>query len=139
VTTATPHDANTLSLVHTGPGLGTILRLVRRDDIPASARCPRVQACASDGRLVTWAQASAGHRLGTSGKHIGHAPLQWAVSEAATVFLRHHPDGQRLLARLEKNHGTGTALTILAHQLARAVDDRLKRKTAFDLALCLRA
>jgi len=38
-----------------------------------------------------------------------------------------------LLARLEKKHSKGKALTILAHTLARAVYDMLKRQTAFDL------
>jgi hypothetical protein len=33
---------------------------------------------------------------------------------------------------LEKKHGKGKALSILAHKLARAVYDRLKRKVAFD-------
>jgi hypothetical protein len=77
--------------------------------------------------------------VGSSGKKIGNAPLKWALSEAATLFLRHNPDGQRLLARLEKKQGNGTALTLLAHKLARAVYDRRKRKTAFDLDLCLHA
>jgi len=34
---------------------------------------------------------------------------------------------------LAKTHGQGNALTVLAHTLARAVYDRLKRGTAFDL------
>jgi hypothetical protein len=34
---------------------------------------------------------------------------------------------------LEKKHGKGKALTILAHKLARAVYDMLTRKTAFDM------
>jgi hypothetical protein len=33
---------------------------------------------------------------------------------------------------LEKKHGKGKALSILAHTLARAVYDMLKRKVAFD-------
>jgi hypothetical protein len=77
--------------------------------------------------------------LGPSGKNIGKAHLTWAFSEAAPLFLRHNPDGQRLLARLGRNHGTGKALTILAHKLARAVYDLLKRKTAFDMDMSLRA
>jgi hypothetical protein len=34
---------------------------------------------------------------------------------------------------LENHHGKGNALTVFAHQLARAVYDRLKRDTAFDM------
>jgi hypothetical protein len=77
--------------------------------------------------------------LGTSGKNIGNAHLKWAFAEAATLFLRHNPDGQKLLARLEKKPGQGKALTILAHKLARAVYYILKRKTAFDRDMFLRA
>jgi hypothetical protein len=48
-------------------------------------------------------------------------------------FLRNNPAGQKYLARLVKKHGTGKALTVLAHQLARAVYDMWKRRMAFDL------
>ena len=54
------------------------------------------------------------------------------------MFLRNNPTGQQLLPRLEKQPGTGNALTILAHTLARAVYDMLKRTTAFDMATFLR-
>ncbi|HSX79105.1 MAG TPA: transposase [Candidatus Saccharimonadia bacterium] len=83
VTTAKHQDANTLSLRQTVPGIGTILRLVLRDDLHAMARFPRGQDCASSCRLVQCAKASAGKRAGTSGTHIGNAHLTWAFSEAA--------------------------------------------------------
>jgi hypothetical protein len=38
----------------------------------------------------------------------------------------------KFLVRLEKKHGKGKALTILAHKLAQAVYYMLKRKTAFN-------
>ena len=135
--TAKPPDANTLDLLQPVPGIGKILSLVLLYEIQHIERFPRVQDCASYGRLVTCAKESAGKRLGTSGKNIGNAHLKWACSEAATWFLRHNPDGQRLLARLENKHGTGKALTSLAHKLARAVYDLLKRKTAFAMNLFL--
>jgi transposase len=137
--TAKQHDANTLYLLQTVPGIGKILSLVLLYEIHDIDRFPRVQDFASYGRLVKCAKESAGKRLGTSGKKIGNAYLKWAFSEAATLFLRHNPDGQRLLARLEKKHGKGKALTILAHKLARAVYYILKRKTAFDMDMFLRA
>ena len=59
--------------------------------------------------------------------------VKWAFSEAAVLFLRDNPAAQKFLARLEKKHRKGQALTILAHQLARAVYSMLKRQTAFDL------
>jgi transposase len=92
-------------------------------DIHDIERFPRVQEFASYGRLVTCAKESAGKRSGTSGAKIGKAPLKWAFSEAAVFFLREHPAGQKVLARLENKQRKGKALTILAHTLARAVYD----------------
>ena len=100
-------------------------------------RCPRVQAFASSGRLVTCRKASGGKRLGTSGKKIGHAHLTWAFAEAAVRFLRANPGGQTSLARLAHKHGKGNALTLLAQQLARAVYYLRKRHVAFDRETCL--
>jgi transposase len=133
VQAAKHHDANTLYLLPTVPGIGKILSLVRLYEIHGMARFPRVQDFVSSGRLVKCAKESAGKRLGTSGKKIGKAHLTWAFSETAVLFLSNHPAGQKSLARLEKTHDQGNALTILAHKLARAVYDRLKRKTAFDM------
>ena len=95
-------------------------------------RFPPVQEVASYCRLVQCAKAAAGNRLGTSGKTIGNAHLNWAFAEAATLFLRNNPAGQKYLARLENKHDKGNALTILAHKLARAVYDMLKRQMAFE-------
>jgi transposase len=139
VKTATQHDAHTLYWLQTVPGIGTILSLVLLDEIHDIGRLPSVQDFASYARLVKCSKESAGKRLGTTGKNIGNAHLKWAFSEAATVFLRNNPNGQKLLTRLEKKHGKGKALTILAHTVARAVYDMLKRKTAFDMAIFLHA
>jgi hypothetical protein len=64
---------------------------------------------------------------------MGNADLKWAVSEAAVLFLRAHPAGQKSLARLERKQGKGQALTVLAHTLARAVYYLWRRDTVFDL------
>jgi len=136
--TAKPHDAQPLSLLQTIPGLGKILSLVLLYAMHQIDRFPSVQAFASYCRLVKCRKASGGTRLGTSGTKIGHAPLQWAFAEAAPLFLRNHPQGQKLLSRLEQKHAKGKALSILAHTLGRAVSDRLKRTTAFDMDLFLR-
>src|SRR5712691_7229590 len=133
VTTAKKHDANTLYLLQTVPGIGKILSLVLLYDMHDIARFPRVQDCVSYCRLVKCAKESAGKRYGTSGTKIGNAYLKWAFSEAAVLFLRNNPAGQKYLARLEKKHGKGKALTVLAHQLARAVYYMLKRRVVFDL------
>ena len=95
-------------------------------------RCPRVQDFVSYCRLVKCAKESAGKRYGTSGTKIGNASLQWAFSDAAVLFLRNNPHGQKYLSRVEKQHGKGKALTVLAHQLARAVSHILQRQMACD-------
>jgi transposase len=107
--------------------------LVLLDEMHDITRFPRVQACVSYCRLVTCAKESAGQRDGTSGTKIGNAYLTWAFSEAAVLFLRNHPAGQKYLARFEKKHGKGKALTVLAHKLARAIYYLLKRDVVFDL------
>jgi transposase len=132
--TATHHDANTLYLLQTVPGIGKILSLVWLYAIHAIDRFPRVQDIVSSCRLVTCAKESAGKRVGTSGTKIGNAHLTWACSEAAVLCLRNHPPAQKDLARLEKTHDNGQALTVLAHQWARAVYDMLKRHVGFDRA-----
>lgn len=133
VTTAKQHDANTLYLLQTVPGIGKILSLVLLYEMHDIARFPRVQDFVSYCRLVKCAKESAGKRYGTSGTKIGNAYLKWAFSEAAVLFLRNNPAGQKYLARLEKKHGKGKALTVLAHKLARAVYYMLRRGTAFTM------
>ena len=119
--TAKQHDANTLYLLRTVPGIGEILSLVLLYEIHHIHRFPRVQDLVSYCRLVKCAKASAGKRYGTSGTKIGKADLKWAFSEAAVLVLRANPAGQKYRARLEKKHSKGKALTVLAHKLARAV------------------
>jgi transposase len=133
ITAAKQDRANALYLLRTVPGIGKILSLVLLYEIHDIHRFPRVQEFVSYCRLVKCAKESAGKRYGTSGTKIGHAYLKWAFSEAAVLCLRNNPAGQKLLTRLAKKHGKGTALTVLAHTLARAVYDMLKRGTAFDL------
>jgi transposase len=114
------------------PGIGKILRLVLLYDIHDVHRFPRGQDFVSSCRLVKGARESAGKRDGTAGTKIGKAHLKWAFSEAAVLCLRDHPAAQQYLARLEKKHEQGKALTIRAQKLARAVYHRLTRQGAFD-------
>ena len=131
--TAKQHDPNTLYLLQTVPGIGKILSLVLLYEIHHIDRFPRVQEFASYCRLIKCAKESNGKRSGTSGSKMGNAHLKWAFSEAAVLFLRDNPEGQKFLAKLEKKHDKGKALSILAHKLARAVYYMLKRKVAFDM------
>src|SRR5688572_10513583 len=97
VKTAKHHNAQTLYLLQTVPGIGKILSLVLLYEIHDIARFPRVQDFASYCRLVKCAKESAGKRSGTSGSKIGNAHLKWAFSEAAVLFLRANPAGQKLV------------------------------------------
>jgi transposase len=133
VQAATQHDAHTLYLLHTVPGIGNILRLVLLDEIHDLQRFPSVQAFVSYGRLVTCAKESAGTRYGTAGAKLGHAYRKGAFSEAAVRLLRDHPAGQQSLPRWAKQHGQGHALTLLAQKLGRAVYDMFKRHQAFEV------
>jgi transposase len=133
VKAAKQHDAQTLYLLQTVPGIGKILSLVLLYEIHDIQRFPRVQDFLSYCRLVKCVKESAGKRYGTSGTKIGNAHLKWAFSEAAVLFLRDNLAGQKYLSRLEQKHGQGKALTLLAQKLARAVYYMLTRGTAFDM------
>jgi transposase len=119
--TARQHDPVTLERLQSVPGIGSILSLVLLYEIHDIDRFPRVQDFASYCRVVKCAQESGGKRYGTSGKKIGNVHLKWAFSEAAVLFLVGNGPGQKYYARLEKKHGKGKALTLLAHKLARAI------------------
>jgi transposase len=133
VKAAQQHDPNTLYLLQTVPGIGKILSLVLLYEIHDIQRFPSVQDFISYCRLVKCAKESAGKRYGTAGAKIGNAYLKWAFSEAAVLFLRDNPAGQKYLTRLEKKHGQGKALTLLAQKLGRAVYYMLTRQKAFDM------
>jgi transposase len=133
VKAAKQHDANTLYLLQTVPGIGKILSLVLLYEIHDIQRFPSVQDFVSYCRLVKCAKESAGKRYGTAGAKMGHAYLTWAFAEAAVLFLRDHPAGQTSLTRWETKHGRGKALTLLAQKLGRAGDDRFKRQQACDV------
>jgi transposase len=130
---AKQRNSNTPYLLRTVPGIGELLSLVLLYEIHDIQRFPRVQGFVPYCRLVKCAKESAGKRYGTSGTKTGNAHLKWAFSEAAALFLRANPAGQKCLGRLEKKHGKGKALAVLAHKLARAVYYTLQRHTAFDM------
>jgi hypothetical protein len=106
-----------------------------------SSRLTASQACQTSSPPRAWSHvrkhppAHAGVlQARQSGTLTSHGPCP----KRPRWFLRNHPQGQQLLARVEKKHHTGKARTLLAQTLARAVSDMLKRKTVFDLALFLR-
>jgi transposase len=126
------HDADSYFRVRSIPCIGRILGLVLIYEIHDINRFPSVQDFVSYCRLVKSAKESAGKKLGTSGKKIGNAHLKWAFSEAAVLFLRRNPEAIKYREKLAKKHGKAKSLTILAHKLARAVYNILKRKEVFE-------
>jgi len=90
------HDAGMFHLLRTIQGIGKILALTILYEVQNIDRFERVQEFASYCRLVKCAKESAGKRKGTSGKKIGNVHLKWAFSEAAVLFLRANPEGQKV-------------------------------------------
>jgi len=128
---ATRHDADAFHRLRSVPGIGKVLALTILYEIHDITRFDRVQEFASYARLVKGQKQSAGKIFGTSGAKMGNVHLKWAFSEAAVLFLRHTKDGKKLLAAIEKKHGKGKALSILAHKIGRAVFYMLSRGTVF--------
>ena len=133
------HDGDAFHRLRSVPGIGKILALTILYEIHDIARFDRVQEFASYARLVKGQHQSAGKTLGTKGAKMGNVHLKWAFSEAAVLFLRHTAEGKKLLARLEKKHGKGKALSILAHKIGRAVYYMLSRGTVFSMEKFLAA
>ncbi len=125
------HDADSYFRLRSVPGIGRVLGLTILYEIHDINRFPSVQDFVSYCRLVKSARESAGKIMGSSGKKIGNVHLKWAFSEAAVLFLRRNPEALKYRAKLERKHGKAKSLTILAHKLARAVYNILKRKEVF--------
>jgi len=130
---AKQHDPQAYHRLRSVPGIGKILALTILYEIHDIGRFERVQDFLSYARLVKCEHSSAGKRLGTGGAKIGNAHLKWAFSEAAVLFLRNNPAGQKHLRRLAGRHGKAKALSILAAKLGRAVFLMLRKERAFDL------
>jgi len=127
------HDADAFHRLRSVPGIGKILALTILYEIHDITRFDRVQEFASYARLVKCTHQSAGRTYGTGGAKMGNVHLKWAFSEAAVLYLRHAPGGKKLLAEIEKKHGKGKALSILAHKIGRAVFYMLARGTVFSM------
>jgi len=133
------HDADAFHRLRSVPGIGKVLALTILYEIHDITRFDRVQEFASYARLIKWTKESGGKKLGTGGAKMGNVHLKWAFSEAAVTFLRHNRDGQKMRARLEKKHGKGKALSILAHKIGRAVFYMLSRGTVCSMETFLAA
>jgi transposase len=127
------HDPHALGLLRTIPGVGKVLALTLLYEIHHIGRFPSVQDFSSYSRLVKSEHSSDGKRTGSGGAKIGNAHLKWAFSEAAVLFLKDNPGGQAHLKRLQRKHGKGKALSILAARIGRSVYFMLKNQEAFDM------
>ena len=126
------HNASGFYLLRSIPGVGKILALTILYEIHDIARFPQVGNFLSYARLVGGTHESAGKKKPGGGKKMGNVHLKWAFSEAAALFLRGNPAGQKLFQRLERKHGRGKALSVLAAKLGRAAYFMLKRHQPFD-------
>jgi len=129
---AKQHDADMFHRLRSITGVGKILALTILYEVHDITRFETVQQFASYSRLVKCSRESAGKRMGTGGAKIGNVHLKWAFSEAAVLYLRKNPQGQKYLARLTRKHGKGKALSILAHKLGRATYFVMTRSQNFD-------
>ena len=127
------HDFRTLDRLQSIPGIGRILGLTLLYEIHDIARFKSVQRFSSYCRLAKPEHRSAGKRTGSGGAKIGNAHLKWAFSEAAVLFLKDNTRGQAHLKKLERRHGKGKALSILAARLGRATYFMLKNTEDFDI------
>ena len=133
------HDGDAFHRLRSVPGIGKVLGLTILYEIHDITRFDRVQEFASYARLVKCVKTSGGKKLGTGGAKMGNVHLKWAFSEAAVLFLRHTTEGKKMLAGIEKKHGKGKALSILAHKIGRAVFYMLSRGTVFSMEKFLAA
>ena len=121
-----------LALLMTTPGIGKILSLTIALEIHDINRFPTRQDFSSYCRLIRTAHMSNGKKLGSAGHKIGNPYLKWAFGEVAALSTRKHERINALRQRLEKKHGAGRGLGILAHKFARAIYFMLKNGTMFD-------
>jgi transposase len=126
-------DTRTFHRIQTVPGIGRIIALTILYEIGDITRFPSVQSFCSYARLVKCPKESAGKLYGYGGQKIGNPHLKWAFSEATALFMRESQKAKDYVAKLEKKHGKGKAMSILAHKLGRAVYFVIKRKDAFDV------
>jgi len=122
-----------LALLMSAPGIGKILGLTIALEVHDIARFPTRQDFCSYCRLIQDAHRSNGKASGSAGHKIGNPYLKWAFSEAAALSPRYDARVNALLQKLQKKHGHGGGLSVLAHKFGRAVYHMLKNGTIFDI------
>jgi len=125
-------DPRTYFRLQSVPGIGKVLALTILYEVGDLSRFPTVQSFCSYSRLVKCPKESAGKLYGYGGGKIGNAHLKWAFSEATALFMRESNRAKAFVAKHEKKHGKGKAMSILAHKLGRAIYFMWRRNDAFD-------
>jgi len=125
-------DPRTYYRLQSVPGVGQVLALVILYEVGDLSRFPSSQSFCSYARLVKCPKESAGKLYGYGGGKMGNAHLKWAFSEATVLFMRESDRAKAFVAKHEKKHGKGKAISILTHKLGRAIYYMWKRNDAFD-------
>jgi transposase len=86
-------------LIKSVNGIGNIIGLTLLYEIHDIHRFDTIQGFMSYCRLVKCLKTSDGKPKGVGGSKRGNHHLKWAFSEAAVLFLRGNPEGQRLHSR----------------------------------------
>jgi transposase len=138
VKTAKVDDVQTFHRLQTVPGIGSILAMTMMYEIGDLARFRQVGDFLSYSRLVAGSHTSAGKSYGSPGRKIGNPHLRWAFGEAVSLLKRECAPAGEYCQRMEKRHGKGGSMTMLASKLGRAVYYMLRRQQAFDAKLMFR-
>jgi len=133
VKAARGHDHNAFALLKSVHGIGDVIGLTLLYEIHDIRRFDSLGGFLSYCRLIKCDKTSDGKKKGTGGRRQGNHHLKWAFSEAAALFLRANPEGQKLHSRLLKKHCKAKSLGILAAKLARSVYYMLHHNTPFDM------
>lgn len=126
------HDNESLRILRTIRGCGTIISLTILYEIHQIERFPTVQKFSSYSRVVKNERSSHGKKQGSKNNKIGNPYLRWAFGQVAIMVQRFYPSIKTYTAKLTKKYGKGKAYTYLAHKLAVAVYYMLKNKEGFD-------
>lgn len=132
IKTAKVDDPQTYHRLKTIPGVGDVLAMTIMYEIGELGRFAKVGDFLSYSRLVNGSHTSAGKNYGSPGRKIGNPHLRWAFAEMVSLFKRESSAASLWCARMEKKHGKGRTMTMLACKLGRAVFYMLRRRTAFD-------
>ncbi len=139
IKSAKGHDGHAFALLKSVYGIGDVIGLTLLYEIHDIRRFKSLGGFLSYCRLIKCVKTSDDKPKGTGKRKQGNHHLKWAFSEAAALFLRANPEGQKLHSRLVKKHGKAKALGILAARLARSVYYMLHRNTPFDMERFVRA